>query len=530
MFHYNHKSIIAIFLILIIVFTVFCPSLKNSFVNWDDVNFVTANPIIRSLSFANIAKAFSVSILGDYLPVTIISYTLEYQFVKLNPFPYHLTSLILHLLNCLLVFWLIYIISGGKIPVALLTAILFGIHPLQVESVEWISERKNVLYAFFFLGSMISYLYYLRRNKSVKYYCFSLFLFFMSFLSKSMAITLPLVIFLLDYWFRRKRDKIIFLDKIPYFALSLFFVIIAITSAYRAGIIRHEDHYSLFNLLSVIFYGVVFYLNKIVLPLKLSCCYPFYGTCNIFVYLYSFFLTAILIYGVILSGKYTKKIIFGSIFFFITILPALQLIPNGEVVVADRHVYISAIGIFYFISEGFFWLYSRKTNHFRLLRTLILVILIGLISFLMVLTWRRSGVWKDSLSLWNDVLANYPNTITAYINRGQYFFYNNEYDKAIFDSICAMYLSYKYNQSVKYRRYFLHLGNLYRANGRNTEAVIIFENMIKLNPLDDEACFNLANINSEILFNKKKTIALYKKAIEINPNHMNARYYLDKIQ
>ena len=526
----NRKAIISLVLILIIVFTAFYPSLKNGFVNWDDVSSVTANPIIQSFSLANIGKAFTTPVLGHYLPVTTISYLIEYRFFKLDPFPYHLTSLILHLLNCLLVFWLIYILSAGRIPVALLTAVLFGIHPLQVESVAWISERKNVLYAFFFLASIISYLYYLRKERAGQYYYFSLLLFILSLLSKSMAITLPLALLLLDYWLRRKRDRMVFLDKIPYFALSLFFGVIAIISVSRAGMIRHDGQYSLFNSLSVVFYGVVFYLNKIILPIKLSCFYPFYGIKNTFVNLYSFFVMAILIYGVILSGKYTKKIILGTAFFFITLIPALQLVPNGEIIVADRYVYISAIGIFYFISEGLFWLYSRKTNYLRLLRALVLVVLIGLTGSLMASTWGRCGVWKDSLSLWNDALANYPNAITPYINRGQHFFYNNEYDKALPDSICAMYLSYKYGRSAKFRRYFLTLGNLYRAKGRNTEAATIFENMIKFNPHDDEAYFNLANINDEIFLNKKEAAELYRKAIEINPNHASARYYLKKIQ
>jgi tetratricopeptide (TPR) repeat protein len=345
-----------------------------------------------------------------------------------------------------------------------------------------------------------------------------------------MAVTLPLVLLLLDYWSGRKRDRMFLFDKIPYFALSLFLGIVAIISISRAGMIRHDGQYSLFNSLSVAFYGVGFYLNKIILPIKLSCFYPLYGIKNTFVNLYSFFVMAILIYGVILSGKYTKKIILGTAFFFITLIPALQLIPNGEIIVADRYVYISAIGIFYFISEGFFWLYSRKTKYLGVLSALVLVVLIGLTGSLMASTWGRCGVWKDSLSLWNDALANYPNAITPYINRGQYFFYNNEYDKALPDSICAMYLSYKYGRGAKHRRYFLILGNLYRAKGRNAEAAMIFENMIKFNPRDDEAYFNLANINDEIFLNKKKAAELYRKAIEINPNHASARYYLKKIE
>ena len=193
------KIIIPAFLIIIVTLISFYPSLKNDFTNWDDNLYVTENSTIRSLSPTNLKKISTAFFVTHYQPVTMFSYLLEYHFFKLNPFNYHLTNLILHLLNCLLVFWVIYLLSAS-IPVACLTALLFGIHPLQVESVAWISERKNLLYVFFFLGAMISYLYYLGKGKKLKYFLLCLGLFILALLSKSLAFTFPLVLLLLDYF------------------------------------------------------------------------------------------------------------------------------------------------------------------------------------------------------------------------------------------------------------------------------------------------------------------------------------------
>ena len=164
----NFRISLSIGLILSITFIAFFPCLKNDFVNWDDDDYVIYNTVIKSLSLYSAKSILTSFFVGNYQPVTILSYSLEYQFFKLNPFGYHLTNLILHLFNCLLVFWFIAMLSGRG-GVALITAILFGVHPLHVESVAWISERKDVLYAFFFLGAAICYLKFFREKQKFKY-------------------------------------------------------------------------------------------------------------------------------------------------------------------------------------------------------------------------------------------------------------------------------------------------------------------------------------------------------------------------
>jgi len=518
------KVALCIGVILIVTFIAFYPSLRNGFVNWDDNGYVTQNRFIRSFSFGNIKQIFSSFFVSHYQPVTILSYLFEYHFFKLNPFGYHLTNLILHALNCLLVFWLVFILTG-RISVACLTALLFGIHPLQVESVAWISERKNVLYALFFLAAIICYCYYRRLRQPEKYYSASLILFGLSLLSKISAVTFPFVLLLIDYFFSRKRDKGWLIDKIPFFILSFIFGMIGVIGPYPFRPVGNEFAVNLINQIAIASQAIIFYLSKILLPLKLSCLYPFFGIRDTSLSLYFMITLIMLLAIVIFSRKYTRKVIFGSSFFLISILPALRLISTGEIVVADRYVYLSSLGIFYILAEGLFWLYSRKIKYSSFLRCLILVILTGGIGVLMSLTWQRCQVWKNSLSLWSDVLKNYPNIAPAYNQRGEYLFGNGEYDQARSDFLLAIDTSAQHRYSLNRKYYYLNLGNLYRATGKNLEAIAIFEQLIKSNPRDAEAYFNLANLYDE-LNEKNKAVAFYKKAIEIDPQHVNARYYL----
>ena len=164
--------------ILLLTFIVFFPTLNNALTNWDDPHYLNDNPLIRSLSGQNIKKIFTEVFFGNYQPLHIFSYAIEYHFYKLNPVGYHTTSVIMHLMVTFLVFKFILLLSENN-TIALITALLFGIHPLHVESVAWAAERKDLLYAMFFLGSMICYIRYIKEQQKIKFifllFCFSFF-------------------------------------------------------------------------------------------------------------------------------------------------------------------------------------------------------------------------------------------------------------------------------------------------------------------------------------------------------------------
>src|ERR1043165_1538299 len=219
----KQKYFIPLFIIVLISFIAFLPVFHNGFVNLDDDKYIRDNPM---LAVFNLKEIFSRYVEGNYHPLTMLTYSIEYQLFGLNAQGYHAVNLLLHLLNVILVFYAILYLSN-KTEIALVASLLFGIHPLHVESVAWASELKDLLYTFFFLASYICYLRYIKEPKS-KFYFYCLLLFLLSLLSKAMAVSLPLILLLTDYFKGRKLNVKTWLEKIPFFALSILFGIIAI--------------------------------------------------------------------------------------------------------------------------------------------------------------------------------------------------------------------------------------------------------------------------------------------------------------
>ncbi|MFH0791165.1 MAG: hypothetical protein V2A64_05990, partial [Candidatus Omnitrophota bacterium] len=309
----KNKISIAILLILIITGLVFSASLKNGFVNWDDTEHLIENPMIKVLSWQSVKNIFTSFYTLNYHPLALLSYTLEYHFFGLNPVVYHTTNLILHLLNTLLIFWLIFLLSG-KVSVSFITAVLFGIHPLHVESVAWVCGRREVLYSVFFLGSIIQYLYY-RKQRVMKYYYCSLFLFILAVLSKAVAINLPFVLLVCDYFIegRLKRDN--WIRKIPFFGIAVIGAMITFFARRQGGDVGQIDVAQIFYNICIASRSLVFYLVKTVTPVKLSVVYP-YPSNELsklpWDYLFSPVVVAILVLLVKFSFRYTRKVIFGS--------------------------------------------------------------------------------------------------------------------------------------------------------------------------------------------------------------------------
>jgi len=500
------KIIVCLCLILGAVATAFFPCLKNGFTNWDDAEYITENPVIRSLSLRNIKTIFSSVIFANYHPITVLSFMIEYRLFKFNPYYYHLNNLQLHLFNCLLVFWLVFILCG-RASVALLTALLFGVHPLQVESVAWISERKGLLCGLFFIGAIISYLYYLRKERRSVYYYFSILLFIFSLLCKPVALSLPLVLLLVDYSYRRK--KIAIRDKIPFFIVSSFFGIVAVYAQYAGEAIRPEGVFNIVDKLTVAIYALMFYLAKILMPLKLACVYPFSAMKDPHLFIYSFTLLLGVTAVFIKSKEQRRKIIFGSGFFFIAILPALQFVPIGQVRVADRYVYLPLLGIAYIASEGCVWLYQRAQKRV-MVRISLLIIPAVVIATLSFLSWRRCQIWHNNVTLWNDVLHNYPEVYTAYLNRGNDYLGKGGLDAAIADYSKTLEIN------PRAARAYSNRATVYLKKGDLEQALSDCNKALEINPRKADAYSNRG-----VVYQRKgdfeQALSDYSKALAIDP-------------
>lgn len=398
----KNKFLLANLFIISITFISFYPSLSNGWTSWDDNQYVSDNPVVKNISVLNIKEVFTKHYIGSYLPLTMISYMIDFQIGEFDPMVYHRTNLLFHLINSCLAFWLVYLLSGNIIA-ALVVGVLFGIHPMRVESVAWISGRKDVLSMFFFLLSSISYLYFVKL-KYEKWLLISFCLFVCAILSKIIVLTFPMILLLFDYHLHRPYSKSIVIEKIPFFLVSVAFSIIGYVAQLHGHAIKQDTN--VIDGFVVSFHGIVFYLEKYILPVNLSGFYPYPAELPLGFYLYAAIF--IVIYIFVLAWSKNALLKFSFLFFVISLLPVLQFIRFSHIFAADRFTYFAYIGLFYptaiLFASG--W---EKANK-KILTGLALFVVVGL----SIVTWERCLVWKDTQTFWNDVLQNYPHALESY--------------------------------------------------------------------------------------------------------------------
>ena len=392
-------------IICLVTFISFSNCLKNDWLNnWDDNIYVLGSESVQDPLATGIKKMFTSYETDNYHPLTTLSYSIGHKLYGFDAQKFHRDNLILHLLNVALVFWLIQLLVG-RIEVSTIVTVFFAIHPMRVESVVWISERKDVLYSFFYLVSIISYNFYVKKNEK-KYLACSFFLFLCSLLSKSAAVSLPMILFLVDYHYGKKIMKETIAEKIPFLLLSIILGLIAISSQSSANAIWVAPDFPIFDRIFLVSYSVLFYIVKMVAPINLSALYLYpqkidgffpwiYYVCPIII-----LLIAIAIYR---TKFFRRELIFGALFYLFSISPVLQIIPVGRAITADRYSYIPYIGLFYIVAmfySNFKTLFSQWSTRKPLL-TVLLILAVGIFS---VLTWKRNKIWKNSLSLISDAI------------------------------------------------------------------------------------------------------------------------------
>jgi len=412
----KNARIISVGLIIVVTAVVFLSALGNGFTNWDDDKFLTDNETIRRLDLPGIREMFTTSKAEYYGPFFFLSYAVEYYFFGYNAFIYHLDNVLLHIINSLLVFWLVLML-WGRVSVALITALLFGIHPLHSESVAWIAERKDTLSTVFYLLSMILYLT-AKRRKYMLFLSLAVLCAVISFLVKPMAVSLPFVLLLCDVLEGRRIDAKALIEKAPFFILSVIFS--AVTIHFQSeGAIRTKLVGNVLENILVSCKAIVIYLYKTILPVKLSALYEYPEDVSLTAgaYLLSAAAVIALIAAAIVTLRRTKVVFFSLFFFFVTIAPVIGIVPIGRHFVADRYMYIPSIGLFFLIA-GFWHTVYRRRACGKIGRPVLAVALALFMLWLGVLTYNRNKVWANGRTLWEDVIEKYPDTAAAYNNLG----------------------------------------------------------------------------------------------------------------
>ncbi len=515
----NKKLWVALAGILVLTFISYWPALGNGFVNLDDDRYVETNQMIRQF---DLKLLFTSYWMGNYHPLVMLVYTWIYSLVELDPKLYHTVNLCIHLINTALVLFVILELTD-VFEIAVIVSLLFGVHPIHVESVAWVSELKDLMYTGFFLCSLLWYLKYVKNDFNRKYLIYSLLFFLCSLLSKGMGVSLAVVLLLVDYFMGRKIETKIFVEKIPFFILAVIFGIVAIRAQQDLGAIQ-DAVFSFPQRIVFACYGFVTYIFKIIIPINLSAYYPypaktgesipsvFYGYPIMFIAMMA---------GVFYSFKRTNKVFFSIGFYAITVALVLQLLPVGGAVIADRYSYIPSIGIFLLFAYAIYELY--KNTAYKIIATVIVVVMTAGYSFG---TYQRTQVWKDGMTMWTDVIDKGNEVALAYNNRGVLYKQAGELDKAMKDYKHSLQLN-PLNQDT-----WSNIGLIFWQQGLqnknqqrmyNDTAMKYLNKAIDIDPKFPTAFSNRGSVRSTMGDNLG-AIEDYSKSIELDPNFPDPYY------
>jgi tetratricopeptide (TPR) repeat protein len=500
--------------ILLLTLLSFLPLFNNEFTNWDDNVYVTENQVIRSLSGENIAEMFDVEkpVSSNYHPLTLLSYALNYQVSGLEPWSYTLFQILFHLLNTFLVYLLVKKLTEGKETIALFVALFFGIHPMHVESVAWLSEHKDVLYTFFLLLSLLAYLRYVKEESWLRYGLALLFFLF-SLLSKSAAVAMAPALFLVDYWLKRPLNARLFLEKIPFLALAVLFGIIALNTQSEAI----NESYTFAQRVIYASYGFTMYFVKLFVPFGLSSFYP-YPAAGEPDPSFLFVLFPVVVLGLTaFSMRKTRLFAFGVGFFLVMVSLTLQVLAVGGQIMADRYTYVPYLGLFFLLGYGLWWMGEQKKYQAYVKPLTYGVVAVGLL-FAFV-SFQRTRDWKDSYTLWSDVIEKHPKCGRAWLMRGV-LYYDQQKDDLAFEH---------FDKAVTYRPTmafcYHNRGLVLERKKRYEEALRDYNEAIRRKGDYYEAFHHRGNV---MYYTGKfdKALADYSKALSINPNF--ARSYTNR--
>jgi len=506
---YSKRNIItALLAILLITFFSFFPCVHNNILHWDDPAHLTNNLHIRQLSIKNLIAIFSTPVMLVYAPLTILSFAIEFHFFQFNPFIYHVNNLILHLGVSGLIF-LFLLRIGFSMRVAFLSTLIFAVHPTRVESVAWITERKDVLYAFFYVGALHHYWSYLQSRRK-RYFIFALMGGLLSILSKPMAWSLPLILLLCDWFYGRKMQKDVLWEKLAF--VSYMFPIACITLLVTLNSAGH----TLFQGVLLLSWSFSFYIQKFIFPVNLN---TIYGIPQPVRYVnpainYSLFVNLVF-WGLVIYFRKHRKVLFGALFFVSTIFLVLKShdVP-GVNFVADRYMYMPALGLSIVVSYAIDRLLRFLRKHKFCFYTIYGLTVIGIL-FLCVSTYRLTQVWKSDLSLWSYVCRLSPDNPIAFANRGTAYHQMGQSDLALKDFNRALELDQEHVAAYNNR------GVIYLERNNYESALNDLNRAVALKPDYTQAFFNRGRLYAQ-KNDYDAALKDFHKAIELNPYFMPA--------
>ena len=519
----NRKRWMVLLLILVFSFICYSPNLNNGFVNWDDDRNFLENELITSLNnenfWENTVEIFKTDVIGGYNPLTVWTFLLEYKYFGFeNPGAWHTNNILLHLICCMFVFWCGFRLRLGIWGTSILT-LLFAIHPMRVESVAWVTERKDVLYGAFYMAALFYYIKgkqdgFRKRDILIIAVCF-----FLSLLSKIQAVILPVSMVLVDYYLSsdaRIQIKSI-LKKWPYFIGSLATGLIGIYFLKDQG--STDQVYTGISRLFIGGFSLMVYYVKSIVPYKMSPLYPYPSSLEWYFYpsILSLFGSVYLLW--ISYKKKWKQVFFGLAFFLANVVLLLQILGAGQGFLADRFTYIPYLGLF-FIYAYYLERLIKNNAKFKSAAKLLSIAAVAVYS---VMCYNQNKIWENSATLWTHVIKHYSNTALPWGNRANYYRASGQTQKALNDYSQVIRLKPNkpeaYNSRARLYFNFTHRDSLLKALDNYNRA-------IALKPNDAEYLVNRGATYAKLNDVENALINL-NEAEKVDPNFANI--YLNRL-
>ncbi|MDL1964210.1 MAG: tetratricopeptide repeat protein, partial [Deltaproteobacteria bacterium] len=517
----QQKLSLIISLLLIAAILIAYWQVKNfDFIDYDDESYVTKNPHVRAgLTREGIIRAFTTDHEANWHPLTWLSHMLDCELYGLNPMGHHWTSLQIHIANTLLLFLILQYMTGALWRSAFVAA-LFALHPLHVESVAWVAERKDVLSAFFGMLTILAYCRYAKQPSIAGYILIILFL-GMGLMAKPMLVTLPFLLLLLDFWplgrLRFATISRLVPEKIPLFVLSAVSTFVTYFVQQHGGAVTSLEVLPLKIRIANALISYLSYIEKMIWPSGLAVFYPYPERL-----LGQAVLSGLVIFClsvlVIQNSHRFPYLVTGWLWYLGTLVPVIGLVQVGSQSMADRYTYIPLIGLFIIVAWGIADILMR----YQIKRVALAIVYSSVLAFFMISAWFQVRHWQNSVTLFTHTLNVTHNNSHAHYSLGYALARQGKLDKAIVHYSRALQINPNYTIALN------SLGYALAHQGKIDKAIVHYSRALQINPDYVNAHNNLGNALAH-QENIKGAFFHYYEALRINPDYDGAYFNLGKI-
>jgi tetratricopeptide (TPR) repeat protein len=495
--------------LLIAIFAVYGQVRTYSFVSYDDPIYVAENPHVRAgLSWDGVVWAFTTFHDANWFPLTWLSHMLDCQFFGLDSGWHHLTNVWIHALSTLLLFAVLKRMTGARWRSAMV-ALLFAVHPLHVESVAWVAERKDVLSGFFWMLTLWLYTRYADEPSPLRY-SLTLLAFCLGLMAKPMLVTLPVVLLLLDYWPLKRGLRIA--EKIPFFVASLAASVVTYVAHQRGGAVAAFDVVPLLVRTENALIAYVTYVVKMFWPTHLAAFYPFSLEPILLPAAFAGVAMAVVTVLVLRAVPRRPYLAVGWFWYVVTLAPVIGLIQTGSQSRADRYTYIPMIGL----TIALVWGISEVLEPWPQIRVA-LAAAVGVAC--LALTWFQVQTWRDDISLYQHAIDVVPDNYVARYNLAAVLETEGRTDEAVG----------QLREAVRVRPYYTparaELGQLLATQGHLDEALRELQTAVKQRPDDAVARFRLGSVLGN-LGHSGEAADQFSQAVRLQPENADARFNL----